>query len=862
MTETNTAPSETELAQHTPMMRQFLTIKSEYPHLLLLYRMGDFYELFYDDAIKASKLLDITLTARGNSAGKPIPMAGVPYHSIDNYLVKLVKAGLSVAICDQVGDPKTSKGPVARAVTRILTPGTISDDALLEPNRDNYLCAIYQHKKVIGIATVDITNGDFFVTEVNNLSALRTEIARLNPAELLVNEDHPHPDLGNCRAIIKERPPWDFDYDAAITSLNNQFNTASLDGFGCSGYHASIAAAGAALAYIKYTQKTALPHIQSLRTQQQTDAIIIDNDSRYHLELTYNTKGQKEFTLAYVFDKTATSMGSRQLNRWLNRPITNQTQLIDRQQVIANIIDHGINPALIDSLKQIGDLERILTRIALRSARPRDLVQLKNGLGQLPTLQSLIKDCDAKLINTIKQKITTFPDLVATLNKAIIDNPPVVLRDGGVIADGYHQKLDELRSLSKNSNQHLIDLEIREKKRTGIQTLKVGYNRIHGYFIEISKAQAESAPTEYIRRQTLKNAERFITPELKEFEDQVLSSAGAALELEKRLYDELLDIVLKDLTALQQSAKAIAVIDVLNNLAERAQTLNLVAPQFSTKVGIQIKGGRHPVVESSMDEPFIANDTELNEQQTMLMITGPNMGGKSTYMRQTALITILAHIGSYVPADAVTLGPIDRIFTRIGAADDISSGRSTFMVEMTETANILHHATEHSLVLMDEVGRGTSTFDGLSLAGACADYLATKTKSLTLFATHYFELTTLSDKLSMITNVHLDAIEHDDKIAFLHTVKPGPANQSYGIQVAKLAGIPQSVIQKAKQTLHQLENNTVQTTNQHPQADFFVQQEAAAPHPALDILEAIKPDELTPREALQLMYQLCDTRDE
>jgi DNA mismatch repair protein MutS len=799
----------TEFTQHTPMMQQYLRIKADYPNTLVFYRMGDFYELFYDDAYKAAKLLDITLTARGQSNGKPIAMAGVPFHAAESYLAKLVKQGESIVICEQVGDPNASKGPMERQVSRIITPGTVSDEALLEERRDNILLALSGVQDNFGIATLDITNGAFHVMQVQGQEALFSELERLKPAEILISEDSNLAQVLANKKGVRQRPPWEFESNAARRLLAQQLQVQDLVSFGINDLPLAISAAGCLLQYVQYTQRSALPHIRNIKIEQRSDYIILDAATQRNLELIVNLKGEAQNTLASVMDCTATIMGSRLLRRWLQQPLRNQEKLKLRQQTISALLENRHYEKIYLLLRNIGDIERGLARIALKTARPRDLTQLRSALTILPEIQQQLSILDTPLIKKLCSYIHEFPHLKDLLERAVIGNPPVTIRDGGVIATGYDQELDELRGLSENAGDFLVKLEEREKLRTGIATLKVGYNRIHGFYIEISRGQAEKAPTDYIRRQTLKNAERFITPELKIYEDKVLSANSRALAREKQLYDELLEILLKDLSALQIMANAIAALDVLNNLAERAATLNLISPELSATAGIRIEAGRHPVIEQVITEPFVANDIELNNERRMLIITGPNMGGKSTYMRQTALIVLLAYIGSFVPAKRAVIGPIDRIFTRIGASDELASGRSTFMVEMTETATILHNATENSLVLMDEIGRGTSTFDGLSLAWACAAYLAEKIRAFTLFATHYFELTTLPEMIPNIANVHLTATEHNDKIILLHSVNAGPASQSYGIQVAQLAGVPQIVIQQAKQKLLELENQAV-----------------------------------------------------
>jgi DNA mismatch repair protein MutS len=854
-----TTELDTTIAKHTPAMQQYLRIKAQYPDKLVFYRMGDFYELFFEDAQKAARLLDITLTKRGQSAGEPIPMAGVPYHSAESYLAKLVKLGESVAICEQIGDPATSKGPVERQVMRVITPGTVTDEALLEERRDNLLVALHAEKEIYGLAILDITSGRLSVLQVTGLEALLSELTRLNPVEILVNENLNQPVWLQNRAGVRRRAPWEFDLTTAQRLLTQQLQTHDLAGFGCAELTVAISAAGCLLHYAKDMQRSALPHIRAIHVEQREESVILDAATRRNLELTINLNGGREHTLFAVLDRTHTPMGSRLLQRWLNRPIRQQALLLARQQAISSLIDNRYYENLHLLLRGIGDLERIVARIALKSARPRDLTQLRNALALLPEIQTQLAPLSASLVDQLRAQINTFPVLLDLLQRAIVENPPVVIREGGVIAAGYHSELDELRNLSENAGQFLVDLELRERQRTGISTLKVGFNRVHGYYIEISRGQAAQAPADYIRRQTLTNAERFITPELKNYEDKALSARSRALALEKSLYDDLLEKLLIDLIKLQETAAGLSELDVLTALAECADELNFVRPELTDMPGVCIEGGRHPVIEQVLDKPFVPNDTVLTPERRMLIITGPNMGGKSTYMRQTALITLLAMIGSFVPAKRAVIGPVDRIFTRIGAADDLASGRSTFMVEMTETANILHNATANSLVLMDEIGRGTSTFDGLALAFSCAEYLAQHLKCYTLFATHYFELTTLADTMSGVANIHLDAVEHGDSIIFLYAVNEGPANQSYGLQVAQLAGVPRAVIKRAKEKLVELENHShaishrVQTNQGPHQGELFLTQEE---HPVVAALQNIQPDELSPKEASEVLYRL------
>ncbi|WP_051202088.1 DNA mismatch repair protein MutS [Ferrimonas senticii] len=838
------------------MMRQYLAIKAEHPEVLLFYRMGDFYELFFDDAKKASQLLDISLTARGSSQGEPIPMAGVPYHSVEGYLAKLVQRGESAAICEQIGDPATSKGPVERKVVRIITPGTITDEALLQERRENLLAAVFELRGHYGYATLDLASGRFMVNELESDEALAAELQRTSPVELLYPEQFGPMHLLEQQKGLRRRPEWEFELGTARQLLNQQFGTRDLTGFGVEQAERALCAAGCLMQYVRDTQRTALPHIRSLIKQQNNQHIVLDAATRRNLELTQNLAGGLENTLASVLDGCATAMGSRQLGRWLHQPLRQPERLNARLEMVSAIKTSGLYVDLAEQLKPVGDLERVLARLALRSARPRDLTRLRSALQQLPQLKDLLAELDTPHAANLARRLGEFPQQVDLLERAIIDNPPVIIRDGGVLAEGYNAELDELRALSRGATDYLEELEAREKARTGIATLKVGYNRVHGYFIEVSRAQSALVPHDYIRRQTLKNAERFIIAELKAHEDKVLGSQSAALTLEKRLWEELFDLLLPVLPELQECSEACAALDVLQNLAERAETLNYCRPQLVAQSGIHIDGGRHPVVEQVLKEPFIANPVHLSPERRMLIVTGPNMGGKSTYMRQTALIALLAHIGSFVPAEQAVLGPIDRIFTRIGASDDLASGRSTFMVEMTETANILNNATTNSLVLMDEIGRGTSTYDGLSLAWAAAEQLANKLQALTLFATHYFELTQLPELLDGVHNVHLDAIEHGDSIAFMHAVQEGPASRSYGLQVAALAGVPVEVVRSARQRLALLEANEQgqrQDLTAMPQGQLPLLPE---PHPVVESLSAIDPDSLTPRQALDLLYQL------
>ncbi|CAM3012919.1 DNA mismatch repair protein MutS [Vibrio mytili] len=844
--------------KHTPMMQQYLKLKAENPDILLFYRMGDFYELFYDDAKRASQLLDISLTKRGASAGEPIPMAGVPFHAVEGYLAKLVQLGESVAICEQIGDPATSKGPVERKVVRIVTPGTVTDEALLSERVDNLIAAIYHHNGQFGYATLDITSGRFQLTEPETEEAMVAELQRTAPRELLFPEDFEPVHLMSSRNGNRRRPVWEFELDTAKQQLNQQFGTKDLIGFGVEHAKLGLCAAGCLIQYVKDTQRTALPHIRSLTFDRQDHSVILDAATRRNLEITQNLAGGTENTLAEVLDHCATPMGSRMLKRWLHQPMRSIETLNHRLDAIGEIKEQTLFVDLQPTLKQIGDIERILARLALRSARPRDMARLRNAMQQLPELESVTSALTHPYLVKLAQYAAPIDEVCDLLERAIKENPPVVIRDGGVIAEGYNEELDEWRKLADGATEYLEKLESDERDRHGIDSLKVGYNNVHGFYIQVSRGQSHLVPPHYVRRQTLKNAERYIIPELKEHEDKVLNSKSKALALEKQLWEALFDQLMPNLEKLQNLASALSQLDVLQNLAERADSLDYCRPLLVKDAGIHIQAGRHPVVEQVTTEPFIANPIELNPTRKMLIITGPNMGGKSTYMRQTALIALMAHIGSYVPAESAQIGSLDRIFTRIGASDDLASGRSTFMVEMTETANILHNATKNSLVLMDEIGRGTSTYDGLSLAWASAEWLATQIGAMTLFATHYFELTELPGQLPNLANVHLDAVEHGDSIAFMHAVQEGAASKSYGLAVAGLAGVPKTVIKNARNKLSQLEQLSHGDNAPRPNAVDIANQLSLIPEPS-DIEQAlsnIDPDDLTPRQALEELYRL------
>lgn len=871
------------------MMQQYLGIKANHPDTLLFYRMGDFYELFYDDAKRAAALLDITLTARGKSGGNPIPMAGIPYHAAENYLGRLVKHGQSVAICEQTGDV-TGKGPVKREVVRVITPGTLTEESLLASNEVALLVAVCETKAVFGLACIDVAAGDFSVQELDSLPSLKAEIARLSPAELLLSDDTELQDAFTDRTITR-RAPWLFDLTAARATLLEHFGTQHLQAFGCEDMTAGLSAAAVALGYARETHVSGLPQINHLRVEQADNTIVLDPGTRKHLELTASMSGVPEHSLFAVINRTVNPMGTRLLKQWLTRPSRDRDVISQRQRSIDALMKQSVYQELHGLLKQTHDMERILTRIHLRSVQPRELVRLQTSLGLLPELHEVLRKINCIELNGVTDSVSTVPDAQRLLASAIVENPPATIRDGGFIAAGYDETLDELSQLSTNASDFLTQLEQREREATGIQSLKVGFNRVHGFYIETSRQQ--EPPAHYIRRQTLKSTERYITPELKEHEDKVLGAKEKALAREKELYQSVLDKLKPDLSAMSTIANAIAKADALCSLALVAEENDWRCPELHDDIGMEVVNGRHPVVEALSDSPFTPNSLDLNERTRMLLITGPNMGGKSTFMRQNALIALLAHTGSFVPAERASIGPIDRIFTRIGASDDLASGQSTFMVEMTEAAHILRNATPQSLVLMDEIGRGTSTYDGLSLAGACAEYLCTENAALCLFATHYFELTELAERFQTISNVHLDAVEHNGKIVFMHQVKDGAANKSYGIQVAELAGLPSLALQMANDRLTELEsaaidtsdtNDSVSTTDKKksgqatkeraigdlagdlageiassemrdgpevPQLELF-----ANPDVITNYVTALNPDEITPREALQHLYEL------
>ena len=881
MTEKNTSAP---VAAHTPAMQQFLRIKSENPHALLFFRMGDFYELFFDDAEKAARILDITLTQRGQSAGQPIKMAGIPYHAAEQYLAKLVKAGESVAICEQVGDPALSKGPVERKVMRILTPGTLTDKALLDERHNAPLLACVIKGQEAGIAWLTMASGDLRLA-VCPLAELTQHLSRIAPAELLCLAHHKDALLTICEDLpdfptpnSTQLPEWLWNAQEGISRLQNIFGTKDLQAFGIDNvttYDSALCATAAVLAYAAHTQglgwEGRLPHVSQCRVEDNQSFIAMDASTRRNLELTETLRGDSGPTLYSLLDTCENPMGSRLLRDWIHHPIRAQQIASERHQAISTLLENYYPlQELRASLREISDIERIAARLALQSARPRDLSSLRDTLKTLPNLQAVVEQISAhqNLLAALGEALSPPLELIDLLTQAVAEEPAAILREGGIIAPGYNAELDELRQLSTDTGQFLINLEAQERERTGIPNLRVEFNKVHGFFIEVTHGQTDKVPLDYHRRQTLKNAERYITPELKAFEDKALSAKDRSFALERQLYEELLAQLQPYVPQVIRIAQALAQVDVLAALAERAKTLNWVKPSLVNESSIQIERGRHPVVEAHLakrSQSFSGNDCDFNQARRMLMITGPNMGGKSTFMRQTALIVLMAYIGSHVPADAAKIGPIDRIFTRIGAADDLASGRSTFMVEMTEAAAILHRATPYSLVLMDEIGRGTSTFDGLALAWAIARHLLETNRSWTLFATHYLELASLPAKYPQCVNVHLSAVEQGKGIVFLHQVKPGHASQSYGLHVAQLAGVPAEVIRQARKQLSLLESQA--NAGAHSgQSDLFSQAEEtrdnfdlealSGPSPAEEALQNLDPDSLSPKQALEALYEL------
>ena len=859
------------LAGHSPVMQQYLRIKAQHADSLLFYRMGDFYELFFEDATRAATLLDIVLTSRGQSNGEAIPMAGVPVHAADSYIARLAHMGESIAICEQIGRPTPSGGPVKREVVRLVTPGTLTDEALLDSGSDNLVAALCQKDGGYGLAWMELSSGSFTITECAGLEELQGELQRLRPAELLFSEGARLPEALPGRPAMHERRRWQFSASSARRSLQDQFRVHNLDGFGVEDMDRAVAAAGCLLDYVKDTQRGALPHVRTLSVERPGEALLMDAATRRNLELDRSLSGRDEHTLAGIVDRCATPMGSRLLRRWIHRPLRSHDVLRLRYQALDEL--RNAQEGWREAIRAVGDLERVLARLAIRTARPRDLELLRSALKSAPAMRRRLRSLDAPLLQTLSGRMETPPEGLQLLEEALAGHPAPRIRDGEVIAAGYSAELDELREVSSNADAALQDLEREERETSGIANLKLGYNRVHGYYIELRRSQAEEAPEHYIRRQTLKHSERYITPELKRFEHRVLGARERAQELEVRLYEELLEKLSQWLACWQELAAAVAETDVLVNLASRSLELGYARPELTDRPGIRLKAGRHPVVELALESEFIANDLALSDDTRMLIVTGPNMGGKSTYMRQVALIVILAHIGSFVPAAEAEIGPLDRIFTRIGAGDDLAGGRSTFMVEMTETASILHNATGQSLVLMDEVGRGTSTYDGLSLAWAAAGYIAERLRCFTLFATHYFELTALAETAPACANVHLDAVEHAGTLVFLYSVREGPADRSYGLQVAALAGVPRPVIASARRMLDDLERRSGRLIDrERVQAQLPLTLDPgvkgvsdlrdnlpSGPEDrsgAEQLLAGVDPEHLSPREALDLLFEL------
>jgi DNA mismatch repair protein MutS len=843
-----------DISSHTPMIQQFLKIKAQYSDIMLFYRMGDFYELFFEDAIKAAEILEITLTARGKSNGEPIPMAGVPYHAAENYIAKIVKKGLSIAICEQIGNPATSKGPVERGVTRIITPATVSEEAFLSTKEDSILLSVFAKNNKHLLAYTSYTQGKIFLYKtLTNTTELKNEIAKLNPKEIVTNSQDLSQDK-SFETTISYLEEWYYSNFEAKKHITNALDITLAKSTLEKYKPDQITVIGSIIAYLAYTLKQSPTHITAIQSSDNENILNIDHNSRTNLEIDSSSKA----SLINIIDKCKTSLGSRLLRRYFKSPTKNLDKIATRHAIINAFTKSHAFQKTQDTLSYINDIERIISRVALGTVKPKDLVSLESSLTQLPQLKQQLTQIDSKELGELNNKIHNLGDLTELLNKAIIDNPPVTIRDGGVVKTGFDTELDELKSIKDNSYEFLLEFERQQKQKTGINNLKVGYNRVHGYYIEMSKQYAEQVPSDYIRRQTLKGNERYITEELKEFEAKILTSKEKALAREKLVYDALLQNILSYYAQIQETAESIAKVDVLANFAERAIKLNLTKPNFNTSNKLELKEVRHLAIEQNIDEPFIPNDTNLSKDTHNLeIITGPNMGGKSTYMRQVAQLIFLAHIGSFVPASSANICDIDSIYTRIGASDDISSGRSTFMVEMTETAYILNSATDKSLVIMDEIGRGTSTFDGLSLAQACAEKFA-KIGAFTLFATHYFELTELTTKYPNIKNIHFEAKEYKDDIYFMHKAIEGAAKKSYGIQVAKLAGIPSDVLKSAKKNLHNLENKSSIIEANSPQTSLLFEEinDNSNSDPIKDKLENIDINNLTPIAALNLLNEL------
>ncbi len=846
---------------HPPMIRQYLSIKADYPNDLLFYRMGDFYELFFEDAVVAADLLEITLTSRGKNRGTPIPMCGVPFHAVDNYLSRLVAMGRSAVICEQVGDPNATRGPVERRVQRIVTPGTLTEESLLDATHESVLMAIntYAAKHhYAGVAWINLSTGLFSVAATRSRTELSTLVDSVRPTEVLVPEGAKEK---WDNATPRQLDPLRFDSALGTSMLANHFGTKDLTGFGIAKLDLVVGAAAAALTYAQEACRQPLDFIEAIRLHSDSSILHMDAQTRRNLEIDRRIQSSDQHgTLFDVVDFTATPMGSRLVRHWLNEPCRDIEIVRARHEVVEGLLEQRMSDSLAKTLRPVGDLQRIVTRIAMGTATPRDLVRTKVAIQCHSQVLELIEKLD--LPNEIEAlaQHSGLNKVRNLIERAIVDEPPATSREGGMIAQGFDAALDELRAVRSEASNYLQDLEQRERDRTGVPTLRVGHNRVHGYYIELTRAQSSEVPDDYVRRQTLKNTERFVTQELWEFEEKYLRSESDALEREKRLYADLVATIGESAKQLRQAADALARIDVLNGFAEAAREHGYIRPEFTDSSSLSIEDGKHPVLSAGPGLDFVPNSIDMHEFRRMLVVTGPNMGGKSTYMRQTALIVILAYAGSFVPAKRAVIGPIDGIFTRIGASDDLSGGQSTFMVEMTETANILHNATSSSLVLLDEIGRGTSTYDGLALALAIAHSMAQTVRAFTLFSTHYFELTALAQKLETVHNVHLNAVEHNRKVVFLHSVEDGPASQSYGIHVARLAGIPGRVLQHARNQLHKLEQLAIKSGESN-YIDLFEEhlEHEDYDHPAIERLRQTDLDELSPRAAHELLYELLET---
>lgn len=841
----------------TPMMQQYLRIKADYPDTLLFYRMGDFYELFYEDAVQAAELLDITLTSRNKNSDNPVKMAGVPHHSVDQYIQKLIRLSVPVAICEQIGDPAKAKGPVERKVVRVVTPGTLTDEKFLDARTENLIMAVHEIDGKQAVAVLEISSGRFLAKDIADSESVQSEINQVRPAEILTADSTVLTEqLPEDR--IQEVPDWYFSYQRATDLLKVQYGVDKLTAYDCDQHPVATAVAGALLQYAIDVYGSELPHIQELKFETSDEYLVLDDCSWRNLEIERNLSGETRNSLIDLYDRCSTAMGARTLRRWFRKPVRNRLEVERRHMIIEHLLEHSKSDSVRTILQGVADVERISSRIATKSARPVDLVRLKESLLSIPALVELIQPNDCSEASALCEAMDTVDEASDLIARAIREEPAATIRDGGVIRRGYDAELDELIKLRDDSGQQLAEMEIRERNRTGIRNLRIHYNRVHGYYIEVPRQAGDQVPKDYLRRQTLKNNERFTHPQLSEFESTILGAKEKSLAREKLLYEQLLEHLQSFVSRMQSSADSLAQLDVLCNFAHLSITDSLQRPILVDEPGVLIVGGRHPMVEATQKKPFVPNDTELNRQNRLLLITGPNMGGKSTYMRQTAVIVLLSYTGCYVPAQSATIGPIDRIFTRIGASDDLSAGNSTFMVEMTEMATILHRATAQSLVIVDEIGRGTSTFDGLALAWACADNLLTDIQALCMFSTHYFEVTALAENSPGASNVHLTAVQHDGKIVFLYEVRQGATKQSYGIQVARLAGVPSKVVSVASEKLSKLTEsagNREQMGTRQSQIPFF-EPEPCDRSPVLEKLKHIDPDDLSPKEALETLYLL------